>query len=205
MRVSDFSAAIFRTWRGATVPDATWRPYVISEPVPIGWRWKILLASLYSTFPTNEAVFLYLIPPTLLGIVQNTSVGPANGSFFGLPNGSLNNEPPLKGAVLLSEGGKNGSFPNEIGTGNGGLSLDDSINVLSSRRGGGSLTVPAGWALFGYQSSNGGAGQGNLVLSAMLIPYNDCDCAEDLPNAAPKTFVPYGPAGSYTLGMGINR
>lgn len=178
MLVSDFSAAIFRRWQGPTVPDATWRPYVISEQVPPGWRWKVLLASLYSTFGSNEGVFLYLIPPTLFGILQNISVGPANGSFFGLPNGGLNNEPPLRGAVLLSEGGRNSAFPNEIGTGNGGLSLFDSVNVLNSRRDGrSSFDVPAGWALFGYQSSNGGAGTGNLVLSTMLIPYHDCDCA----------------------------
>lgn len=198
MRVSDFSAAVYRRWQGPGIPDATWRPYVISEQVPIGWKWKILLASLYTTFATNEAVFLYAIPPTLLGILQNNSVGPANGSFFGLPNGGLNNEPPLKGAVLLSEGGKNAAFPNEMSSGVGGLVNFSSVNVLNSRRDGrSSFDLPAGWALFGYQSANGGGGSGyNLVLSVMLIPFDACDCADKEP--APKATIPWG--GDQTLG-----
>lgn len=191
MKVSDFNGnVLFRNWRGQVTPDATWRPYVISEAVPQGWRWKILAASLFSTFGTNEAVWLFAIPPQLAKLIQNQTIGPADGSFFApTTGGGLHNEPPLKGAVLLSEGGNTGN--NDIGSGFGGLSNDSSINVAIRRnRAFKKFELDSGWALLGFQASNGGGGTGQMVLSAMILQKHFADVPPDVVQPA----APIAPA-----------
>ncbi|HEV2194190.1 MAG TPA: hypothetical protein VGR55_01310 [Candidatus Acidoferrum sp.] len=171
MRAGDFSSGVlYRQWTGPFL-DSTRRLYVISEPVAKGWHWKLLQVSFWSSFPANEALYLFAIPPALARRISDFAQTD-DGSFFSGTIGGVMYSPPLRGAVLLSEGGPTTSP--EILSGNAGAQQDTSVNGLMRQK----LypvkfSLPGEWALLAYQSAPGGGGSGNLSLQAMILPVPD--------------------------------
>jgi hypothetical protein len=167
---SVFSRLTFRQWFGPLLAGP--QAYVISDTVPQGWKWRLFAASILALNGyTSRTVYLFAIPPYLARVVTNTSQLPDKGIFFagnGNGLGTSANNPPLKGAVLLSEGGAGPDIQMVISAG-GGLQGTGSVNLLQvARLSTREFSLPPDWALLGY--INGFGGTGMLELNALILP-----------------------------------
>src|SRR5579859_1817041 len=153
MRASLLRNVEYKTWKGATVPDSTKRPFVISEPVPKGRIWIVLGVSGADNFPGNEALWLLTLPPP-------ASYG---GGIFGATIASQVNTPPLSQAAQVSLGGQNLTTQQMLVFGQNA----NSVNLLCGkfRR----FVLPPEWSMILLEDATGGGGQGFVTLNAMII------------------------------------
>src|SRR5215831_7570031 len=102
---SVFASLTFRQWVGPTLSGP--QAYVISEPVPLGWKWRLVAASILALGNgyNTRSIYLYAIPPALARAITNVNQADKGVFFAGLGSGTAANNPPLKAAFLISEGG----------------------------------------------------------------------------------------------------
>lgn len=162
-RADTFNRMVFGQWSGPNSPSALWNPYVLSDAVPLGWKWRLLAASLQSTFGAgNQFLYLYAIPPQLARLISNIRVSDDGSFFSGNPN--LFNAAPVRAAVQISTGSAT------VQTNEASQVPQESVNVMmASRMFGRAITVPPGWALLGLQNPPSGGGTGFLTLRVVAL------------------------------------
>jgi len=160
MKAAIFQRAEYREWRGPIVPDSTQRPYAFSDRVPKDKIWVVLAVSAKDNFPSNEAVWLYAVPP---------QASNAQSIFSPIKIANQSNVPPLLAGVQLSKGGLSTSAEIISGTTPGQASVD--LLPISFRN----FVLPPDWMLAVLQDQNGGGGSGSLSFSAMIIALDLCE------------------------------
>src|SRR5260370_22960924 len=114
MRASRLQRARYMNWTGPVVTNASLnRPYVFSDPVPLGQKWIILAASAIDSLVSQEDLALYAIlaPNATRNDAQSIS-RPDFLSFDGI--NTFNAPPVLRPSVLLSKGGTGAHLSNEM-------------------------------------------------------------------------------------------
>lgn len=178
MRASLFRRMRVRDWQGPNFTSSFFRPYVLSEPVPVGESWLLVSAMIFDSFPNNQQVYLYAVP----GPLAQWFSGPNNPLFLlQKDSGGVSNSLPVSSGVLLGSGGAGVG-----GTGNPEALVATAKNYVNGasrylsirwrKRG---FWLSQGWGLLAAQDADGGgAANFSMKLSIAYLPFAPSECVE---------------------------